>query len=56
MGTLYSAHASVTEVNINTYKFTCARAPRILVMKIFISVRYEMRPNFAAQYLGPGTE
>ena len=49
-------HAGVTKVNINTYKFTCTRAPRILVMNKFISVRYEMRPNFAAQYLGPGTE
>ena len=37
-----SAHTGVTEVNINTYKFS------ILVMNKFISVRYEMRPNFAA--------
>ena len=42
-----SAHAEVNIINL------LSRAPRILVM---ISVRYEMRPNFAAKYLGPEKE
>ena len=31
-----SAHASVPEVYINVYKFVCKRAPRVLLMNIFI--------------------
>ena len=51
-----SGHASVTEVNINVYKFTCTRAPRILLMNKFITILREMRPNFAAQYHGKKTD
>ena len=52
----FSGHASVTEVNINVYKFTCTRAPRILLMNKFITILREMRPNFAAQYHGKKTD